>query len=325
MSFIETRISTYSGLSTDIKPTIAAGDDVPNGSRWREIDAITKQITYFYFNIADDAWYLVNQRSIIYDLINDRQLELETNGSVPVTLQDQTTPAVIVYANQVAATTTIAVAPVAVDDYTIEVASITGIIVGHYLGIFSLITNRYYAGIILDITDNVITLDTPLDSDFEIGDTVGSGIRDLSVNGSVTPEIFSLRGADPGIAVTIDVTRVMLQMTTNNAALYTSFGDIVGGLTRGLVVRRVDGSYYNIFNVKTNSEIALIAFDYDALDSSNPSGTSGVKARLTFAGQSKMGVVQRIGPGEDLQVLVQDDLTDLLSFNVVFEGSVAIV
>ena len=117
----------------------------------------------------------------------------------------------------------------------------------------------------------------------------------------------------------------MFQMTTDSAATYPDFGDITDGLTKGLVIRRVDGTYYNILNVKTNSEIALVAFDYDALNSLNPSGVSGVKARLTFAGQNKMGVVQRIGPGEDLQILVQDDLSDLLSFNILFEGSVAIV
>lgn len=51
--FFETTIKNYSGLSSETKPTIAGGTDVPNGSRWREVD--TGKI--FHFNLADDNWY----------------------------------------------------------------------------------------------------------------------------------------------------------------------------------------------------------------------------------------------------------------------------
>ncbi len=51
--FFEQAINNYSGLSSETKPTIATGNNVPNGSRWREVD--TEKV-YFY-NLADDAWY----------------------------------------------------------------------------------------------------------------------------------------------------------------------------------------------------------------------------------------------------------------------------
>jgi len=38
MDFFEQAINNYSGLSSETKPTIAAGNRVPNGSRWREVD-----------------------------------------------------------------------------------------------------------------------------------------------------------------------------------------------------------------------------------------------------------------------------------------------
>jgi len=57
MDFKESTIKNYSGLSTETKPTIAAGDDVPNGSRWREVDT---GATYF-FNTSDDKWYEVSE------------------------------------------------------------------------------------------------------------------------------------------------------------------------------------------------------------------------------------------------------------------------
>lgn len=52
--FFEQAIHNYSGLSSETKPTIAAGNTVPNGSRWREVD--TEKI--WYFNLSDDTWYL---------------------------------------------------------------------------------------------------------------------------------------------------------------------------------------------------------------------------------------------------------------------------
>jgi len=50
---IEVVIKNYSGLSTEEKPTNAAGGNVPNGSRWREVDTGR---TYFYENHTD-SWY----------------------------------------------------------------------------------------------------------------------------------------------------------------------------------------------------------------------------------------------------------------------------
>ena len=52
-NFFEESIRTYSGLSSETKPTTAAGNSVPNGSRWREVDTGK---TYHY-NEFDDTWY----------------------------------------------------------------------------------------------------------------------------------------------------------------------------------------------------------------------------------------------------------------------------
>lgn len=54
-NFFEETIKNYSGLSTETKPTIALGNNVPNGSRWREVDTSL----VFFFNSSDDTWYLV--------------------------------------------------------------------------------------------------------------------------------------------------------------------------------------------------------------------------------------------------------------------------
>ena len=56
--FFEITLRNYSGLSSETKPTLLAGDVVFNGSRWREVD--TDKI--FIFNKADDAWYQIDTR-----------------------------------------------------------------------------------------------------------------------------------------------------------------------------------------------------------------------------------------------------------------------
>lgn len=53
MDSVESTIKTYSGISSETKPTISGGTDIPNGSRFREVDTAT---TYF-FNLKDDSWY----------------------------------------------------------------------------------------------------------------------------------------------------------------------------------------------------------------------------------------------------------------------------
>ena len=55
--FFEQSINNYSGLSIETKPTIAAGNNVPNGSRWREVD--TNKV--YFFNSSDDTWYEMSQ------------------------------------------------------------------------------------------------------------------------------------------------------------------------------------------------------------------------------------------------------------------------
>jgi hypothetical protein len=50
--FLETTIKNFSGLSSEIKPTIAAGNDVPNGSRWREVDT-SSLLSFKLDNLVD--------------------------------------------------------------------------------------------------------------------------------------------------------------------------------------------------------------------------------------------------------------------------------
>jgi len=237
-----------------------------------------------------------------------------------VTIQDGTSPLYVVKASNVVAetdTTTLG----ALDDYVINVTSAASFVVGQYLTIYNVAENRVFFSNILAINTLAITLDSPLDFAFPIGSLVSVGSTNLNVDGSVTPQIFGIRnptGAD--IPLAVDITRLMFACLTSSTADLSMFGDIVGGLTRGLVVRMTNGVYRNVFNAKTNGALKNIMHDFD-IQVTSGAQQDGFTGRFTFGGQNKMGAVIRLGQDEDLQFIVQDDLTSLSNFQIIAEGS----
>lgn len=259
--------------------------------------------------------------------VNVEPLVDEKNGRllVDANIQDQTTPAVIAKFHRIDTVTTLAV-ETAIDDIEITVTDSTGFVLNEYLVIYSNVTNRYWLGTILAIAGNVITVDSPIDSVLPVGTAVTTGPFNMAIDGSVTPSIFGLRGQDVlpgGVDLTFDITRILFHCTTEGTVDLSKFGDIAGGITKGLVLRKRDGTYNNIFNVKTNGEIASIMYDVSIQQATNPAqGQNGFYARLTFASQGKIGVAIRLALGEDLEFIVQDDLSDITLFEVVAEGHV---
>ena len=258
--------------------------------------------------------------------INDA-LETSQAGTtgLGVFVQDQTTPAIFLKANKVVATSTVAVQP-SIGDLQIELADTTGMVVDDLLIATSLIGTRFYQGRILANVADVLTLDTPLDYAFEVGQEANATTTNMAVDGSVTPQIFSARAAEPavGLGIVADVTRLNFFCITNTAVDLGRFGDIAGGLTNGLVVRRTDGITINQFNIKTNGELSeLTGGDWIPYDAQNANqGQHGFVARLTYGGQDKVGVVVRLGPGDDLEFIIQDDLSSLGKFEILLEGHV---
>jgi hypothetical protein len=146
----------------------------------------------------------------------------------------------------------------------------------------------------------------------------------MAVDGSVTPQVFGLRGtgAPPGVDISFDLVRIVITLLTTNATAYDLFGDITA-LTKGVLFRVRNGKYKNIFNVKTNGEWAGLMYDMSVADAVNPQqGQNGWIGRMTFGGPSKMGVVIRLPIGEDVEFIIQDNLSTLEKFEVVAEGHI---
>lgn len=247
-------------------------------------------------------------------------IRMNVGESIDVNVQDQHSPTIIAKMSFVQAETTLSVAA-AIDDTTITVTSSAGLGEGKYISIFDIISNRFYVGYAILVVGNVITLDTPLDFAYPSGSFFTSGISNMNVDGSVTKQIFGLRNTTETIGITMDITRIVFSCLTDGANDLSTFGDIADGLAKGIVLRKIDGAFRNIFNVKANGEIKGIMYDLDILSATNPSqGQNGFAGRLTFAGQSKIGVTVRLAPGEDLNLIIQDDLSSIQKLEITVEG-----
>ena len=212
-----------------------------------------------------------------------------------------------------------------VDDLTVQVSSVVIPIVGDVIALIEAGGDAYFQAEILVVTPNggddyTLDLDSPLDFAFGVGDLGTLNSRDLSVDGSVAPVVFSLVLTGLASNVKWDLTRMLASMLGSNAMDDGTFGSLPA-LSRGIMFREVNGQAQNIFNAKTNGDIKSHAFDLAYADKA-PAGQFGLGFRRTFNGPAKNGVVIRISsaPGGEFQCIVQDDLTDLISFRVTVQG-----
>lgn len=285
----------------------------------------------------DDRTLIINQKEPVdvyfYAASEDGRIQLDSEGDyLDVNLQDQTTPVVIVPSNlitDITATTT----ETTIGGRTVDVADTTGIIArnpatgvpGSFLIFYSDDTQRVYIGRVIAIAVNTVTFDSEFDSVFPIGTVVDVTTTEMNVDGSGTPVVFGVRGPSvPGqLDFEFDITRMLITITCEDQATLATFGDISPSLLRGVLLRHRNGTTQNIYNIKSNGELATICYDVTIYEAQNPNqGQNGLNARITFAGQNKMGVVLRLAPGEDLEVVIQDDLTSLTRFGMIFEGHV---
>lgn len=250
-------------------------------------------------------------------------LPLDSNGAVPINSKNQTGIPVDFFFSKLKTTPTTVAVATAVDDYTVELTSTVGCEIGDYFGTFNAddeSDNRAYFGGIAGVASNVITLDTPIDFAFQIGDTAACFNRNMAVDGSSTTQTFAV---EVGSAATqsIAINRIVLSMICASAVNLVKFGDLTA-LTRGLVLRRVNGVVNNIWNVKTNGEIQNLCYDYDPHAALNPvQGQDGVGFRYSLNGPEKHGVIVLLEPGDRLELIVQDNLLALTQLRVIAEGS----
>jgi hypothetical protein len=266
--------------------------------------SIQSEAGIYGWNSTDDQW---------------KKILVETNGALPVNLQDQTTDLVDLYLHKHTGESATISSNTAIDDYVISVNAGYTTTAGELVCIKE--GTNYYQGTVISNTATTVTLDTPLDYAFTTAASFTFSDHDLSVAGSAaTPLIFHIQ---PNAGVKWDIVRIMLYIEDDVAMDDGKFGGI-SALTNGVVLRKKDGSYHNIFNVKTNGEFAQRAYDRDYV-AKPPAGTGhSMIVRRTFGGQSKNGVVIRLDGDtpDELEVIIRDNLTGLSHFHVIAQGHV---
>lgn len=203
---------------------------------------------------------------------------------------------------------------------TLILTDATGLLAGDRVGLFQNSTNpSSFFSRIVSISNDTVILSDPLDIIF---DTALSPVFfelncNINSDGSSTRIVYKI---DNDSNQDVDITRIILQITDNTAMDDGTFGGITA-LTRGILLRKKldNGTYLNYWNARSNAELKNVMFDITYSDKA-PAGTYGMTGRLTFGGQEKIGVVIRLSKNEELQLLVQDDLSGLTTFELMAEG-----
>ena len=244
---------------------------------------------------------------------------IESNGAVPINIQDQTSRALDLkfLLSQGQDTLSVQADP---EDTTITLTDSTGFVDGNVIGIFCPCGDFFFGTQIGAPSGNIVTLDTPIDVIYEVGSNVIRATDNMAVDGSLTTQVFQIGPVGATAETEVDITRLMGYLEDATAMDEAKFGGITA-LTNGIVLRVNDTVITNIWNIKSNGDFGLICFDTEYTTKA-PAGVFGFRFRNTYAGQDKHGVTIRLYPGDKLELLVQDDLTDLLQFNMMAQGHV---
>jgi len=245
-----------------------------------------------------------------------------TNGGLDINIQDQHTRILdLKFLNANPANFTTLTADADIGDTVIAVTQVTGMTTGMTIGLTNP-SGIFYFGEVVSVDTLNVTLDTPIDNIFPSADSnVIVADSHLNKEGTLAePVIFQIAGVGAGTGIEIDITRIMGNISDGTAMDDGKFGGL-DKLDNGCTLRHVNGTIQNLWNVKSNGDIALICFDAQYTDKA-PSGENGYRFRNTFAGQDKHGVTIRLEAGDTLELLVQDDLSDLTDFQMMAQGHV---
>lgn len=203
--------------------------------------------------------------------------------------------------------------------YNITINTGHGVIIGDELAILE--QNGFeqlYYSVVVNVVGDIIVLDSPIPFNFSPSNAdIFTFNHNIIIDGSLGEQVFSLNNS---FDTDIDITRFIFHITDSTAMDDSTFGGLPE-LTNGVVLRKrnLDGSYNNYFNVKNNGHLGLLSYD-KLYDPKTGNGNFGVTVRITYAGVSKHGVGIKLLTGESIELVVNDDLTGLVSFNIMVQG-----
>jgi len=179
---------------------------------------------------------------------------------------------------------------------------------------------------IKSISGNTLNLDRPLDNAYSVGDSVESVSFDMNVSGTLSnPISFKL---SPITGENWHIVRLIFTMTHDAEGNLGLFGDI-NELANGVVLRTYKAStnQYTTFTVwKTNSDIKddfyNLEFDLRTATYFGSGGTNGTTGNGEI--RAGTGAVSKLDgtDGDYMEILIQDDLSGLVSYRLKGQGHI---
>jgi len=242
----------------------------------------------------------------------------EDGDAVFIEVKDAVRFAIVTHVyGDVVAQSTVAVAIVSQDRDIVLVDS-TGFSIGDSITNLVAASDRTFPTIVA-IVGNTITLDKLIDGNFPIGTSIESVPIEMNVLGiPATPTVFKVA---PPIGQVWHLTRIMITMTHGSAGDMGKFGSLpalIYGL-QGRVFR--SGAYITYTNWKTNGDMARDMYDVKFDSRSGGGGDFGTTGRFTF---TNLGTSIELNGdnGDQLQFLIQDNLTGLDTFEIGVQGHI---
>lgn len=207
-------------------------------------------------------------------------------------------------------------------DIAINFTSVAGFSVGSEIKLTEDSTQEIGLLTITDITALVVTIDRPIGNDYTTAAVIAEVTTNMAavVGTLASPEIYEI---DPPIGVVWQFTRILLSITDNLAPDDGKFGGM-DALDNGVALRATTAAGRTIVfaNWKTNGDMKLDMFNVEYTDKA-PAGNHGVHGRWTFTTAEVVAELDGdASPIQKLEILIQDDLTDLITFTMRGQGRV---
>ncbi len=166
---------------------------------------------------------------------------------------------------------------------------------------------------------DTLTLDMPVGLTYSTSTVVKECIANISsVAGTLTsPQIYEV---GPPAGEEWHIVRFIVAMTLTSAGADNLFGNITA-LTNGIVFRISNGNIINFTNWKANSDMAADFYNLDYIPAKG-GASDAMRGRASI----KIGsgaIAKLVGDaGATIQILVQDDITNITSFSIKFQGHI---
>ncbi len=211
---------------------------------------------------------------------------------------------------------------IAVGAKTLVLNDATGFNVGDCINISPPGQHSHTYRIITVIVTNTLTINAGTDVAYADGSGVTVVVSDMAVNGAVTPVVFS---ADPSTGEKVDIMRMMFAIASGSAPDDGKFGDLAA-LTNGVHFRRNinNGESFLTLGVwRKNADMKLDMFNVEYTSKAG-GGNHGTNGRWSiFDGTGAVLNVDEEN-NEAVEMVIQDDLTNLVSFNASMQGHIEI-